>query len=265
MVTSFADKSSPEKKKIALPTVAALVFLMLTRFAFLYVDIDSKMDVLRFVLYAVYFVAVCGACVFKAPRTVSTVLIIAGAAGLTAFICVRDGVGGPAFFIPAACACPLVFFADVYPDSGHKDPLAIVRTVLMHILPLVLAVAVVMYLRRLPEVVSSGFFFTVILYALISGVLFLISRGRAKQAEKTKKQKTGGSARPKAVFLFAAVTAFETGIYLALSGNDILIHTLSVLLLSQLAMLYDAGNAPVCAFFGKIGNRIRRFVSAREE
>ncbi len=257
-----------ESKKNCLLTIAALVFLFATRWMYYRLEIDERINTLCFVAEGVLFIALYGLSLFRAPTIVSALTLSAGCVGLGILHGALDGPESPdSFLSPLAYLPVFVFFLDQVCVQQGKPVFAKIGECLMYGYPLILLGAIVFALKRNGMDFSLATAHRVLLCVILSvsfGFLARVpvkkeSRKKQGQQSRSKKQETDtGERRMRLAFIFAIVVIPEAGVLSLLIRQPTLAHTLPILWIVNLLLLYETGHPLVCSAAARLRGVLER-------
>ena len=246
------EKMEKNTKKTGL-AVAALALLMLTRWIFIRLEIDSSINTPLFAAEAAYIVVAYALYLFGAPKAVSYICIFAGCAGLCALDGVFNGFGDAGFLRPLVYLPVFAFLISQTPGKSNS-PIPFFATILA---PAVLTVVFLTERRSFPG--AHGAY--LILVSLLTAAVFALIAAVKKQQIKRKKNELL-SPDPKPVFAAATAAIALTGLCLTIRSFFVTAHTLPVLWIVDLMILREEEHAAVTAFADSLKKKVNAFLGA---
>ena len=246
---------SPKKKRVL--TIFALAFLFVSRWLFYSLEIDTMLNTGVFAAESGFFLLLFGLCIFHAPKIVSLLCLLFGGVGMGVLYTFSKAYGGISVLLPLTYIPVFLFLLNQIEDreDATNKKVSSIWSCIFFVFPLFLLVAVIYAaITEHPEF-SSANIYCLVLFALVGLVYVLILRTpvtaqlkKRKNGKKMKAKKDGSVRRIHMVFLFAAVSIVEGGVFLFLTRRQLLGHTLPILWLIDLILLYGEDHALVFSY-----------------
>ncbi|MBR0414495.1 MAG: hypothetical protein IJI67_05465 [Clostridia bacterium] len=244
-------------RKHLLIIIAALVLLFATRW--MYCQLTSKVvgmsDTILFAAQSAFFVLFYAMSVMRASKIALFGCACAGAV----LLAVLQGIMGGAFsalavlaFLPA-----LVFFANQIPAQASRGVVDKITTALLCAFPLVMAVLFVVSIAVNGWNISAKLLYYPVALIAIAGLYRAAFAAKQPNSRKAFAKNTGDAPAAKIVVIATFFTVILGGLFLVNEGQVLLTHSVLVIWVVNLFVLYERKHSRVSAFSENIKIKIQ--------
>lgn len=241
-------------------TIAALVVLFFTRWVYYTVELALDVNLLFFTVETVFFVLLYVLFIFRVPQLISVIVLFAGCIGMSILYGTQDYALLTYRFQPFAYFPAFLFLFEQSNKNGSEEStVGKVLSKFQLFSPVILLVFLVYsYFTIHPHLKSDCWHFFLV-YAFLTVVYYIISRPVLAEKQKTKKGKKKIATSVNFTFLTAAFIIPETCLYILFNDWSVLSHTVAVLWIINLIMLYHSQNELVVLETKRISKHITAF------
>lgn len=259
------------QKKRSIAAMAALLFLLVTRFLFFRLELDSGVGILRFSLEGALYLLIYGMCLFELPPVIPGIALLLGCTALGFFYGLSAQSKQMEWLLPLTYFPVFLFFIDQYGMQKQKKPTAFKKLCrgLLWLYPLAFfAVLLFVFFKRRQYADTLPFIYGILLFLAVGGIYGFVAGTKMtvrtqKKTRKAERQKADDlAASAKESFILAMIIIAETGLFLQVMNNVFLTHMLPFLWIVNLLLLQDQGHPLVCAAFDRFRRKEEDFLGA---
>ena len=243
--------------------LAALVLLFFTRWAFYRLELAITLNAVVFVSECVFFVVLYGMVVFGLRPIYMLLFLLLGSGGLSCLYVFSEGASKGDMFLPLTYF-PVFFFLidqNCLQSDKKNSSFETIRNVVMHIYLWGLAALSIWYAFFDRDTERKFSVFSLVIFVFVGLLYCLIMQVQPKSKKRTKVQSIK---RMRFVFLFAVASMAETFVFLLLTGNTALIHTVPLMWLVNILLLYFKDHPLVGGFGERFSNSMTGFLSEKK-
>lgn len=251
--------------------MTALLFLLVTRFLFFRLELDSGVSILRFALEGALYLLIYGMCLFELPPVIPGISLLLGCVALGFFYGFSSRAKPMEWLLPLTYFPAFLFFIEQFgvQEQDKKSGFLKICRWLLCIYPVVLLVALLyVYFEHPQHADTLPFIYGMLLFLAVGGIYGFVASTKTatrtqKKTKKTERQKTDNLAvNTKQSFILATVIIVETGLFLQFMNNVFLTHMLPLLWIVNLLLLREKENALVCTAFARFRQKEDVFLGA---
>ena len=248
-------------------TIIALIGLFFTRWVFCRIELVAQDSYVIFIIESILFILIYGLSIFNIPLVIPAFLSLIGCVLIGLLYFLLDGYESKEFLCSFTYFFVLFYYVEqlYYLKNKGDSMFLFVVTLINRFFPFIFAVLAVVFMIDKDISFNINNVYIILIFIIPAVIYYFISRvgaetNKKKKRKSIKKNDNKELQSMRVSFAYSIIPIVFSGVFFALNENKYLSHTIPIVWIVNLILLYSMEHALVRGFVSEIQIKLKDFL-----